>query len=324
MNRGKYLIFIILLAITAIIIVFIGISIKKNKEVVLQGVIECREYRVASKIAGKIETLHISEGDSVTIGELLYTISTPELQTKLSQAIAAKDAAMALDKQTITGARQQQIDAAYNLWQKASAGRELAQKSFERIANLHAKGVVTTQQLDEATANLEAMRATESAAYAEYSLALAGATKEQKDAAAANVNIAQGAIDEITSYISDGTVISPISGEVSTVAYYPGEVVGAGFPVVTILDLDDLWAEFNIKENLLPHFTIGTTLIAYIPAIDKHIPLVVSYISPQADFAIWNATRAEGGFDIRTFVVKLKPTDNKSKLRPGMSAIIEL
>ena len=324
MNRGKYLIFIILLAITAIIIVIIGIAIKENKEVVLQGVIECREYRVASKIAGKIETLHISEGDSVTIGELLYTISTPELQTKLSQAIAAKDAAMALDKQIITGARQQQIDAAYNLWQKASAGSELAQKSFERIANLHAKGVVTTQQLDEATANLEAMRATESAAYAEYSLALAGATKEQKDAAAANVNIAQGAIDEITSYISDGTVISPISGEVSTVAYYPGEVVGAGFPVVTILDLDDLWAEFNIKENLLPHFTIGTTLIAYIPAIDKHIPLVVSYISPQADFAIWNATRAEGGFDIRTFVVKLKPTDNKSKLRPGMSAIIEL
>ena len=324
MNRGKYLIFIILLAITAIIIVFIGIAIKKNKKVALQGVIECREYRVASKIAGKIETLHISEGDSVTIGELLYTISTPELQTKLSQAIAAKDAAMALDKQTITGARQQQIDAAYNLWQKASAGRELAQKSFERIVNLHAKGVVTTQQLDEATANLEAMIATESAAYAEYSLALAGATKEQKDAAAANVNIAQGAIDEITSYISDGTVISPISGEVSTVAYYPGEVVGAGFPVVTILDLDDLWAEFNIKENLLPHFTIGTTLIAYIPAIDKHIPLVVSYISPQADFAIWNATRAEGGFDIRTFVVKLKPTDNKSKLRPGMSAIIEL
>jgi HlyD family secretion protein len=324
MNRGKYLIFIILIAITAIIIVFIGIAIQENKKVVLQGVIECREYRVASKIAGKIETLHISEGDSVTIGELLYTISTPELQTKLSQAIATKDAAMALDKQTISGARQQQIDAAYNLWQKASAGRELAQKSFERIANLHAKGVVTTQQLDEATANLEAMRATESAAYAEYSLALAGATKEQKDAAAANVNIAQGAIDEITSYISDGTVISPISGEVSTVAYYPGEVVGAGFPVVTILDLDDLWAEFNIKENLLPHFTIGTTLIAYIPAIDKHIPLVVSYISPQADFAIWNATRAEGGFDIRTFVVKLKPTDNKSKLRPGMSAIIEL
>ena len=324
MNRGKYLIFIILLAITAIIIVFIGIAIKKNKKVVLQGVIECREYRVASKIAGKIETLHISEGDSVTLGELLYTISTPELQTKLSQAIAAEDAAMALDKQTITGARQQQIDAAYNLWQKASSGRELAKKSFERIANLHAKGVVTTQQLDEATANLEAMRATESAAYAEYSLALAGATKEQKDAAAANVNIAQGAIDEITSYISDGTVISPISGEVSTVAYYPGEVVGAGFPVVTILDLDDLWAEFNIKENLLPHFTIGTTLIAYIPAIDKHIPLMVSYISPQADFAIWNATRAEGGFDIRTFVVKLKPTDNKSKLQPGMSAIIEL
>ena len=324
MNRGKYVILIILLAITAVIIISIGTAIKENQKLVLQGVIECREYRIASKIAGKVETLHVTEGDSVTTGELLYTISTPELQTKLSQAIAAKDAATALDKQTITGARKQQIDAAYSIWQKASAGRELAQKSYERIVNLHAKGVVTTQQLDEATANLEAMKATESAAYAEYSLALAGATKEQKDAAAANVNMAQGAIDEITSYISDGTVFSPISGEVSTVAYYPGEIVGAGFPVVTILDLNDLWAEYNIREDLMSHFTIGSRFNAYIPAIDKYIPLVVSYISPQADFAIWNATRADGGFDIRTFAIRLKPEDNKSKLRPGMSAIIEL
>ena len=324
MNRGKYVILIILLAITAVIIISIGTAIKENQKLVLQGVIECREYRIASKIAGKVETLHVTEGDSVTTGELLYTISTPELQTKLSQAIAAKDAAIALDKQTITGARKQQIDAAYSIWQKASAGRELAQKSYERIVNLHAKGVVTTQQLDEATANLEAMKATESAAYAEYSLALAGATKEQKDAAAANVNMAQGAIDEITSYISDGTVFSPISGEVSTVAYYPGEIVGAGFPVVTILDLNDLWAEYNIREDLMSHFTIGSRFNAYIPAIDKYIPLVVSYISPQADFAIWNATRADGGFDIRTFAIRLKPEDKKSKLRPGMSAIIEL
>lgn len=324
MKRGKYLIFIILLAIAAIVILFVGTAINSHKKTLLQGVIECREYRVASKIAGRIESLQVSEGDSVRAGELLYTISTPELRTKLSQALAAKDAAVALDNEALAGARKQQIDAAHSLWQRAIAGRELAQKSYERVVNLYSKGVVTAQQLDEATANFEAMKATESAAYAQYSLALAGATKEQKAAAAAKVGMAQGAVDEVEIYISDGEVFAPISGEVSTVAHYAGEVVGAGFPVITLLDLNELWAEFNIKENLMPHFTVGSRFNAYIPAINKDIPLIVSYISPQADFAVWNATRAEGSYDIRTFMVKLRPEEDNLGLRPGMSVIIEL
>ena len=323
MNKRKYTIFISGLIIFAIAIIITGAVLKNEEKIILQGVIECRQYRVASKIAGRIESLKVAEGDNVTAGELLYTISTPELHTKLTQATAAKEAALALDKEAIAGARKQQIDAAHSLWQQATAGRILAQKSYERIAKLYSKGVVTTQQLDQATANFEAMKGAESAAYAQYSLALAGATKEQKAAAAAKVDMAQGAVDEVMSYISDGSVFAPISGEVSTVAYYAGEVVGAGFPVVTILELSDIWAEFNIKENLMPHFTKGTIVNAYIPAIDQQISLKVNHISPQAEFATWSATRAEGEFDVRTFVVKMHPTENNT-LRPGMSAIIEM
>lgn len=314
---------LLLISLSAVIIA-IGYLLRRDKAILLQGVVQCKQYNAQSKIAGRIDTIFVTEGESVQIGELLYTLSTPELNTKLEQAIAAKRAAVALDNQAMAGARKQQIEAAYNLWQKATAGRELAEKSYNRIKTLHDKGVATTQQLDEALATFEALKATQSAAYAEYSLALAGATKEQKDAAAAQVSMAQGAVDEVESYISDSRVYAPVSGEISTIAYNRGEVVAAGYPVMTILDMNDIWIEFNIKETLMPHIAIGECFSAFIPALNRNINFIVSYIAPQADFAVWNATRTEGGFDIRTFVVKMRSVDSDSGLRPGMSAIINM
>ena len=309
-----------------IIVATIAVSkiIKQSEKIVLQGVVACREYRAASKIAGRIESMNAIEGATVTAGDILYTLSTPELNNKLQQASAAKDAAQALDKQVVSGARKQQIDAAYNLWQRAIAGYDLAQKSYNRIQNLLQKGVATRQQADEATAQLEAMKASKDAAYAEYSLALAGATKEQKQAAAAQVAMAQAAVAEVESYIADSRVVAPVSGQIQSIAFYTGELVGTGYPVVIILDTAELWVEFNIKETLLSKFDIGTVLNAYIPATNSDIPLKVSYISPQANFAVWDATRERGGFDIRTFKVKMTPTESSTTLRSGMSAIITL
>lgn len=323
MKHFKRAIIPIALVGASVIIIVIGHTLRRHEPIMLQGVVQCRQYQAQSKIAGRIDSIFVAEGDYVAAGKLLYTLSTPELDTKLEQAVAAKRAAVALDNQALAGARKQQIDAAYNIYQKATAGRDLAEKSYNRIKALHEKGVATTQQLDEASATFEALKATQSAAYAEYSLALAGATKEQKAAAAAQVSMAQGAVNEVESYISDSRVYSPTTGEVSTVAFNRGEVVGAGFPVMTILDLNDIWIEFNIKETLMPHFAVGEYFDAFIPALNRDISLCVSYIAPQADFAVWDATRTEGGFDIRTFVVRMKPTAN-SGLRPGMSAIVHI
>ena len=260
----------------------------------------------------------------VSAGELLYTLSTPELNNKLQQAAAAKDAAQAADRQVVAGARKQQIDAAYNLYQRAVAGFNLAQKSYTRISNLLTKGVATQQQADEAKAQLEAMRASKDAAYADYSLALAGATNDQKAAAAAQVAMAQAAVAEVESYIADSRVVAPISGQIESIAFHTGELVGVGYPVVTILDLSDVWIEFNIKETMMPKIALGDSFKGYIPAIDSTIQLKVCYISPQADFAIWNATRDKGGFDIRTFKVKMRSDSETVRLRPGMSAIVTL
>ena len=306
-----------------IIVALIGYHLKHSEPIILQGTVECTTYRASSKIAGRIEKMNLHEGQHVKKGELLYTLSTPELNAKLQQAEAAKNAATALDQKALAGARIQQIEAARNLWQKAQAGRVLSQRTFERVKTLYEQGVVATQKFDEAEANYQAMVASEAAAKAQYELALDGASKEDKEAAAAQVQQAEGAINEVESYISDAMVYSPVDGEISSIIAEQGELVGSGYPVVSIIDTTDIWATFNVKETILPKIKIGGKMVAYIPALDRDIEFEIRYISVQADFATWSATRTQGSFDIRTFAVKAYPIGNAEGLRPGMSVLID-
>lgn len=323
MNRK--IIWSVIITIALIIIVaLVGYHLKHSEPIILQGTVECTTYRASSKIAGRIEKMNLHEGQHVTKGELLYTLSTPELNAKLQQAEAAKNAATALDQKTLAGARIQQIEAARNLWQKAQAGRVLSQRTFERVKTLYKQGVVAAQKFDEAEANYQAMVASEAAAKAQYELALDGASKEDKEAAAAQVQQAEGAINEVESYISDAMVYSPVDGEISSIIAEQGELVGSGYPVVSIIDTTDIWATFNVKETLLPKIKIGGKMVAYIPALDRDIEFEIRHISVQADFATWSATRTQGGFDIRTFAVKAYPIGNAEGLRPGMSVLIDL
>lgn len=318
-------IFGIIAAVVAIVVAVILISryLAKSAPVLIQGTVECTTYKASSKIPGRIEQMKVREGQHVEKGELLYVLSTPELDAKLQQAEAARSAASALNRKADTGAREQQKEAAMNLWQQAQAGLSLAQKTYDRVRKLYDSGVVPAQKLDEATANLEAMKATESAARAQYDLVRDGASVEDKDAAAAQVRMAQGAVDEVESYINDAMVYAPVTGEISTVISEAGELVGAGYPVVAILDMEDMWVTFNIKETLLPGIRVGTRMTGYVPALGGDVELEVSYISVQADFATWSATRTQGGFDIRTFAVKARPVSEAVHLRPGMSVIVD-
>ena len=318
-------IFGIIAAVVAIIVAVALISryLEKSQPMLIQGTVECTTYKASSKVPGRIEEMKVREGQHVEKGELLYILSTPELNAKLQQAEAARSAASAINRKADSGARVQQKEAAMNLWQQAQAGKSLAQKTYDRVKRLYEQGVVPAQKLDEATANLESMKATEAAARAQYELVEDGASAEDKDAAAAQVRQAQGAVNEVESYIDDAMVYAPVSGEVSTVIAEAGELVGTGYPVVTILDMNDTWVTFNVKETMLPRVHVGTRMTAYIPALDRDVELEVSSIAVQADFATWSATRTQGGFDIRTFAVKARPVSAADHIRPGMSAIVD-
>lgn len=322
MKKRNVIWLIIAVVVIIAVVALVGWYLKRSKPTIIQGTVECTTYKASSKIAGRIEEMKVEQGDHVTKGQLLYVLSTPELDAKLRQAEAVKSAATALDQKALAGARVQQIEAALNMWQKAQAGKELAQKTYDRVKALYDKGVVPEQKFDEADANYRAMVATEMAAKAQYDLAVAGASKEDKDAAAAQVQQAEGVVSEVESYISDAMVYAPVDGEVSTIIAEQGELVGTGYPVVAILDTTDTWVTFNIKETLLPKITVGMKMTAYVPALDRNVELEVTYISVQADFATWSATRTQGSFDIRTFAVKARPVTDVENIRPGMSVLV--
>lgn len=321
-RKHQFIYIIIAMLILTIIILVLRHFTIVNKPTI-QGIVECKTYVASSKIAGRIDTMFVKEGDWVEQGQPLYRISTPELNAKLKQVEALRAEAMALNKQVDNGARKQQIEAARSMVNKAEAGTTLALTTFERIERLYTKGVVARQQYDEAKANLEAMRANLLAAKAEYSLALSGATNEQKQMAAAKVNEAGAAVDEVNTYLSDANVYSPTTGRISEILSDIGELIGSGYPVVTILDLDNCWATFNIRESDLRDINIGTALNGYIPALRKQAKFEVYYMASEADFATWTATRSRGGFDIRTFEIKARCMDKSIELLPGMSVIID-
>lgn len=319
----KHTIYIIIAVLLIIMCgIFLWRYLHNLNRMVIEGVVECRTYRASSKLAGRIDSLFVREGDWVEKGELLYTISTPELDAKLQQVAALEAAAEALNLEVERGVRKEEITATRNMWQRAKAGEELAQKSFYRVKNLYDKGVVPRQQYDEALANYEAMTAATKAAKAEYDMAVEGATREQRMAVAAKVREAQGAVNEVEAYLRDAKVYAPITGRVSNVISEPGELISAGYPVVTILDLGDMWAVFNIKESDLRGIDIGVTLDCYIPALDEKVEFEVSYMAAEASFATWSATRARGGFDIRTFEVHARAKDRNVAILPGMSIVI--
>ena len=322
-TRNKYIILLVLIVLlVSISFAIIHFYCNGRDGDVIEGRIEAVSYHASSKVAGRIDVMYVEEGDWVMRGELLYVLSTPELDAKLTQVDALRAQAEAINDEVDMGARIEQIEALRGLLQRAEAGESLAQKNFNRVEELYNKGVVARQLYDEAQANLEAMRASVSAARAEYNLALAGATVEQREAVAAKVVQAQGAVDELMSYIDDRYVYAPATGRISSIIAHEGELVGVGYPVVTILDIDNSWATFNIREDDIHGVDVGDRFEGFLPALDTKVEFEIYYIASEADYATWNSTRARGGVDLRSFEVRAKPITDDVMPLPGMSVVV--
>ncbi|WP_095498736.1 HlyD family secretion protein [Paraferrimonas haliotis] len=288
----------------------------------LQGQIEAREYNISSKVPGRVEQVMVRKGDSVVADDLLFSIDSPELRAKLQQAQGGRDAAKAMLAEADKGARQQEINASKEQWLKAKAGAELANTTYQRVQNLFDEGVVARQKRDEAYTQWQAAQYTEQAAYSMYEMAQEGAREETKAAAAGNALMAEGALKEVSSILNDSQMRSPIAGEITDVLLQPGELVPQGFPVVSLVDMTDAWAIFQIREDKLSEFTKGAAFKLYIPALKREADFVVSHISVMGDFATWRSTETGNDFDMRTFSVEMRPTAAVADLRVGMSVLL--
>ena len=322
-QHNNILLAIIGFAAVVAIVAVIGFFAFGREPEMIQGQVEVSEYRVSSKVPGRILEIRVKEGDFVKVGDTLAILDAPEVRAKMEQARSAESAAAAQELMAQNGARQEQVQGAYQLMQQAKAGLEIAEKSYQRVQRLFDEGVLSEQKRDEAYANYKAMEAQAKAAESQYDMARNGARREEKMAAAAMVGRAQGAVQEVTSYIHETVQIAQMEGEVMDIYPKQGELVGTGSPIMSIAVMSDMWGTFNVREDHLNGLEIGKTFTAFVPAFNKDIQMKVYYMKDQGSYAVWKATKANGQYDLKTFEVKARPVEKFDGLRPGMSLIIK-
>ena len=320
-KEGSLLLGLIALLAVVVIVALVGLLALRPEKTLIQGEAEAAEYRVSGKVPGRVEMYLFDEGEQVKKGDTLVIIYSPEVEAKKAQALAARDMAEAVNEKAHNGAQREQIAGAYELYQKAKAGEEIYRKSYERVQRLFDKGVVSAQKRDEVEAQYKASVATVRAARSQYDMALAGARKEDKAAAEAQVARVDGILKEVAAAEAERYLLSPCDGEVSEKFPKVGELVGQGSPVM--VDLTDVWFTFSVREDMLSKFSMGSTVTVKIPALgDDKYPVVVTHLKAMGTYATWRSTQQNGGYDVRTFDVKCRPMADIPGLRPGMTALV--
>jgi len=286
----------------------------------LQGQIEAQEINVSSKVPGRVGTVHVHLGQTVKAGDLLFELDSPEVAAKIAQARAAEAAASAVAAKANAGARPEEIEAARLNWERAKTGAQLAKTTYERVQTMFAEGILAGQKRDEALAQWRAAQQQADAARAQYEMARKGARPEDKAAAQYQAQQVGGVLSEAEVALAETRITAPAAGDVSKIQIQPGEIAPQGFPVITLVNLQDVWAVLQVREDAMAAYAVGSQHTAQVPALQRSIDLVVSSVGVLPDFATWRAARP-GGTDLRTFEIRLRPVGPVAQLRPGMSVV---
>lgn len=311
---------VILLVVLAMALV--GFLMIKPGDDTIQGQCEATEIRISGKLTGRVSELYVSEGMQVKAGDTLVYIHSSIMDAKKDQATAMQDAASATNRKVDAGTRRQIINSAYDLWQQALSAKIITEKTYNRMERLYTQGVVSEQKRDEAKAAFDVAVAGEQAAKSQYDMAVEGAQKEDKQAAAAMVEAAKGSVKEVDAFMEDSYLLSPFDGEITEIYPNESELVSAGAPIMT-LQKEERWAVFNVRENLLKDIKQGSMLKVYIPALDITTEMEVFYIKDMGEYANWQATKATGDYDSRTFQIKARPKEKLDNFLPGMSVVLK-
>lgn len=301
-----------------------GIFKLRPKDKSIQGQADCEVVRVSGKLAGRLVELYVSEGDYVHKGQRLAKIYSSTTDATLSKAREMKNVASSQNRKVERGTRQEIITSAQKMVEQAEAAEGIARKTYERVNNLFNEGVVTEQKRDEAKAALDAATAAVETAKSQLMMARNGAQQEDKEASRGMENVAQATVREVEALLEDEYLIAPCDGEISTIYPHLGELVIMGSPIMTISNLDDMWAAFSVREEKLNDLPMGKEIEVMIPALgNKTAKMKVFYVHDMGSYATWSATKAYGEYDSKTFEVKARPVTPIPNFRPGMSVILK-
>ncbi len=289
----------------------------------IQGEVAAPRVDVSSRASGRVGEVTVDLGEPIEAGMLLVTLSNPQLVT--AHATAASGLEVARASEAAAGAtRPELIRAREADLALAEADLRLATEQIARDTELSIQGLRPQTLLDQSVRNVETATRRVEAAQAQLDLARAGASPEERAVAAAQVAQAEAALAQRKADLDELIVTAPMAGEISARLIEPGENIGPGTPLFTIVDLDSAWFTFNLREDLLAGLKVGDSLSVRVPALDTEVEATITLINVQGQFASWRATRATGDFDLRSFELRASATTPLPGLRPGMSALITL
>ena len=325
MNRKTLSIAFIVLLSAVVVITLIGLLTARKPPIILQGQVEATEIRISGKLLGRIDSLLVREGDAVNEGDTLVVINSPIVEAQYRKTEALHRATQEENRKVDRGTRRELVSSAYQVWQAAKSQATLAEKTYERIQLLYADSVVPRQRYDEAEAAMLTARAAERSTYEQYRLAQEGLQREDREASRNLVEASASSVDEVGALLVDARLTAPADGHIAGIYPKRGELVAPGAPIMTLVTLDDAYAIFNVREDLMPHIRMGKQFAVSVPALARtDVPMTVYYISPLGSFATWKSTKEVGSYDMRTFEIRLRPEHRVEGLRPGMTVLLEL
>src|SRR5215831_6078292 len=293
----------------------------RPQPLLVQGEVDATRLDIAARVDGRVADIPVVRGQNVGAGAVLVRIDNPETVAKHGQALAARVVADAQLANINAGTRPEVIAARKAAYERAQASVILAQKTYERVRQLAEHGNAPQARLDQATDSLHESERGVDQAKSAYEQAVNGYTREEREIAAANVQKAVADIAAVQSIIDQMVVYAPVASQVYQRNVNPGEYVSPGVPLVTLIDLNDMWVHFDLREDLVKTLKVGDRFDVRIPALsDRRITVEVRLIATKGEYASWRATRATGDFDLRTFEVRASPVESVLELRPGMSA----
>jgi HlyD family secretion protein len=296
----------------------------RPQPLLVQGEVDATRLDIAARIDGRVADIPVTRGENVAAGAVLVRIDNPENIAKREQAVAGKLVSDAQLANINAGTRPEVIAARKAALERAQASVVLAQKTYDRISQLAEHGNAPQARLDQVTDSLhESQRAVDQAKSA-YEQAVNGYTAEERQIAVANVQKAASDIAAVQSIIDQMVITAPVAAQVYKRNVEPGEYISPGVPLVTLIDLNDLWIHFDLREDLVRRLKVGDRFAVRIPALaDRRITVEVKLIATKGEYASWRATRATGDFDLRTFSIRAYPVEQVPELRPGMSAYMD-
>ena len=296
----------------------------RPEPLLVQGEVDATRLDIAARVDGLVSEIPVVRGQNVEAGAVLVRIGNPETTAKRQQAIAAKAVAVAQLANINAGTRAEVVAARKAAYERAQSSVVLAQKTYDRQSQLIKTSATSQATLDQATDALHASQRILDQAKSAYEQAVNGYTAEERAIAVANVNKAAADVQSVQAIIDQMTIYAPIAAQVYTRNVEPGEYISPGVPLVTLIDLNDMWVHFDLREDLVKTLKVGDRFKVRIPALaDRRITVEVKLIATKGEYASWRATRATGDFDLRTFSIRAYPVDKVPELRPGMSAYLD-